>query len=246
MRSCLGGVLIGKDRGRFSVPLCAAAIVAAAVMLLALPNATVLAAYILLGIALCATAALIAIVLDHRAVLRNAQLTATGGMILVCLTLSFAGVYYRESQTHQHAFSSKLDRLSAVYFAIGTLSTNGTQGVQPVSGAARADSIVQESADTLILATFFGTLVWRLGYRAASRSEQRRRPRNQADPFCLPEGDARGLRSAGPDTTGAHNRHPAASTPIFTIAQPPTAPHTRFRGTSSSSSTTTHNQRSTT
>ncbi len=179
MRSRLGGVLLGNDRGRFSVPLCALAIVVAAVLLLALPDATLIAAYVLLAISLAATTALIAVILDERAALRNVQLAVVGGLVLVCLTLSFAGVYYRESQTHPKAFSAKLDRFSAVYLAIGTLSTNGGQDLQALSNEARADAIVQESVDVTIVASFFGTLMWRLGYRAASKSDGRR-PGGQA------------------------------------------------------------------
>jgi hypothetical protein len=243
MRSRLGGVLLGNDRGRFSVPLCATVVVVAAVLLLALPNATVFVAYILLAISLGATAALIAIILDDRAALHNVQLTIAGGMILACLTLSFAGVYYRESQTHPHAFSTKLNRVSAVYLAVGTLSTNGTQGVQALSNGARADSIVQEGVDTTIVASFFGTLMWRLGYRAATRSKKRLRPGNpdaQADASENSDGNAvsgetqvRGCRLAAP-------------TPLFTLAQPSIRTQAPLRNLASTSSSTTTTKRSAT
>jgi hypothetical protein len=171
MNSPIGRALLGNDRGRFSVPACSLVIVVVSLLLLLLPDATLFDAYLLLAIALAAIVTLIGIVFDDRMLLRNVQLAFTGGLILTCLTLSFAGVYYRQSQAHPTAYNVRLDRLTAVYVAIGTLSTNGTQGVQPRSGQAQAESALQEVVDATVVVLFFGALMWRLGYRTAAHDD---------------------------------------------------------------------------
>jgi hypothetical protein len=166
MRRLVGHVLLGNDRGRLSVPVCAIVIVVASLLLFVLQEATLFDACLLVAIALAVIITLIAIVLDDQMALSSVKLALTGGLILICLTLSFGGVYYRESQLDPKAYNVRLDRLAAVYLAIGTLSTNGAGGVQARSSKAQAEMMLQETADLTVVALFFTTLMRRLGYRS--------------------------------------------------------------------------------
>jgi hypothetical protein len=154
--------LLGDDRGRISIPVNAALMVVLSLALLLLPNVALAASEVLLLITIALTILFIGIAFDEQIALSGARLACVGGLVFVCVILSFAGVYYTQSQTHPHAFSKPLGRLDAIYFSIGTTSPRGTDGFEARSGGARAELALQETVDATALALLLGSLLWRL------------------------------------------------------------------------------------
>jgi hypothetical protein len=162
--------LIGDDRGRISIPVNAGLMVVMSILLLVLPGVALLPAIVMLSITLAFIAVFIAIIFDDEIRLGRNWLAFASGLALICVVLCFAGVYHVESESHPHAFSVKLGRLSATYFAIGTMSTAGTNGVKARSKSAEGELALQELVDFTALALLFGGVIRRLGLPAARNS----------------------------------------------------------------------------
>jgi hypothetical protein len=180
-----------EHRGAVAISANAALMFAAASALFFLPNVAVMAAIVLLSLTLALIGIFLAIVFDHGIPLRRARVALAGALVLSCLLLSFGGLYHDQSTLDRGAFSRPLDRVEAMYYAIGVVSTAGTNGVSARSQGARAELALQELTDVTLLALLVGGILNRLaprrvptrthprGYR---RAERRSRSLHRAPP----------------------------------------------------------------
>jgi hypothetical protein len=139
-----------------------------------LTSALLIVAYILLPLRAAAGAPLLFFVIG--AVLFAASLTyqlraiATSnrpglraiesvGLLLPFIVIVFASTYLIESTIDPHAFSQTLDRVSAVYFAVTTLSTVGFGDIVPVSDPARLLVTAQMLVDLVLVAAVIRLIV---------------------------------------------------------------------------------------
>lgn len=174
--------LFGDDRGGISILTNASLMVALSVLLFALPDVALLTAIIMLGITLVLIALFVGLVFDDQIPLSGSRFALASGLVLACLVVSFAGVYHAQSEANHRAFSHRLTRLGAIYFAIGTTSTSGTNGVEARSGGAQAELAVQQAVDFTALALLIGGLIRRLGSRGVDKST---RDENNVSPGIL-------------------------------------------------------------
>jgi hypothetical protein len=165
-----------EDRGALAISANAFLLGVSALALFLLPNVSVATALILLSLALGLMAIFVGIVFDHAIALRRLRVVLAGLLVFVCLLVSFAGLYHDQSEVDHKAFSEHLNRLGALYFAAGVISTAGTNGVNARSETARAGLAVQELADVTMVALLIGGVLHRLAHNAIPESRRRRRP----------------------------------------------------------------------
>jgi hypothetical protein len=154
-----------SERGTISIPVNAALIATASLILFLLPNVAVAVALGLLAAALGFMVLFVGILFDRGVPLTRIQLSLAAALVLSCLSLCFAGVYYSQSQTEPGAFSKSLNRQTALYFAIGTMSSSGTNGGQAKSRSAEAELAAQEVVDLTALALLLAGVAKQLGAR---------------------------------------------------------------------------------
>lgn len=154
-----------EHAGAVAISANAALMLTAAVTLFLLPDVAVMPAAMLLFLALGLIAIFLGIVFDQGIRLRRARVAFAGFLVLSCLLLSFAGLYHDQSTLERAAFSRPLGRLEAVYYAIGVVSTAGTNGVSARSRGARAELALQELTDVTMLALLVGGVLSRLAPR---------------------------------------------------------------------------------
>lgn len=163
-----------EHSGAVAISANAALMFAAALALFLLPNVAVMPAVVLLSLTLILIGIFLAIVFDHGIPLRRARVALAGALVLSCLLFSFAGLYHDQSTLDGRAFSRPLDRVEAMYYAIGVVSTAGTDGVSARSQGARAELALQELTDVTLLAMLVGGILHRLARRRVTvRSERR-------------------------------------------------------------------------
>lgn len=168
--------ILGDDRGRISVPANAALLVVLTGFLFALPGVSPLAYLVVLAISLAATAVFLMMLFDDEIELSGTRFAVSGALILACVTLGFASVYYAESRFEATAFNPSLSRSRAVYFSIGNMSTVGSNDGEPASETARASVAAQQTADFILVAFLIGGILRRLG-----------RPSNDTTPTSIRE-----------------------------------------------------------
>jgi hypothetical protein len=198
-------------------------ILAVTLLLFLLPGVALAAAIVMLLITLSLIVLFLGLLFEDRITLNRVRLAIAGGLVLSCLVLNFANAYYTESSQRLHAFSKPLNRLDAVYFSIGVMSTSGTNGVEARSATAEAELALQQAVDVTAVTLLVGGLTGRLGRRrnAAKRS---RRAGAQSHTLTYPSADTaagavRGLPLGGASansttrTRRADKRVVAAQTP---------------------------------
>jgi hypothetical protein len=128
-----------EHRGAIAISANAALVLAATFALFLLPNVAVVTAGVLLLLTLSLMIIFLAIVFDDGIPLRRARILFAGGLVLSCLLLSFAGIYHDQSTLDHQAFSRPLNRLNALYFAIGALDGGDQRSVRSIErGEGRA------------------------------------------------------------------------------------------------------------
>jgi hypothetical protein len=180
--SLLRELLLDDDRGQISVPINAALMVILSALLLALPDVGLLATLLMLILMLVFVGVFISMIFDDEITLGGGRLALAGALVLVCITVSFAGVYHAQSQSQAGSFTARLSRVQSVYFAIGTMSTAGTNGVRARSSGAQKELAFQELVDIGALALLFGGVIRRLSLQAVGRASRTRErvPRRSA------------------------------------------------------------------
>ena len=166
-----------EHRGALAISINALLLGISALALFLFPDVSVATSLIVLVLALGLMTVFVSIVFDHTIALLRLRVASAGLLVFACLLLSFAGLYHDQSETDHKAFSESLNRLDALYFAAGVISTAGTNGITARSQAARADLAAQELADVTIVALLIGGVLHRLAHNSSSRTrELRRRP----------------------------------------------------------------------
>lgn len=121
----------------------------------------------ILGVAVVVTLQLRSIVRADFPGLRAAQVVATTIPLFVFV---FAFVYLSLAHHGHDAFTERMDRLSAIYFTVTTLTTTGFGDITARSDTARAVVTVQMLLDLVLIG-----VVARLVLRAAQQGIARRR-----------------------------------------------------------------------
>jgi len=157
-----------------------------------------------------------------RPVLQAAQgLMLSIGVFLII----FATLYLAMDQAITGAFSQPLDKTSALYFAITTLSTVGYGDITPLSHAAQIVVSVQMLLDLVLLA-----VIARVFLRTASGAVNRRKAETSVStmtggnllgpaPVQLPEDPAAAAIAAGGDIRAIVRDHPDSSLAWAVLAE---------------------------
>jgi hypothetical protein len=156
--------LLAEDRGRISIPANAGLMVAFTALLFSLPGVPLVPYILLLAISLTSALVFLSMLFDDEIQLSGIRFGISGALIMTCVTLGFASVYHAESRFDRSAFNPPLTHTRAVYFAIGNMSTAGSNDGLPQSESARASVATQQVIDVLVFALLIGGVLRRLDH----------------------------------------------------------------------------------
>lgn len=144
-----------------------ACITAASIILFFIENVSIVAACLMLVLTFTLIVLFGRLIFDLRIAVSLPALLGAWVLMLVCVTVNFAGIYLDESRSVPSAFTAKLDRLSAINMSLDVTSVDAR------SSKAGIERGLEAFGGATSLAIILGGIVLRL---SSLRRDARSRP----------------------------------------------------------------------